>query len=52
MKETNCAAFWDPIFETDFADYIENRYALGQIKLMDDEIPEDEEVNLEFVVEE
>lgn len=52
LKETNCAAFWDPIFETDFDEYIEKRYALGNIKLMDDEIPEDEDEDLEFVVEE
>lgn len=52
LKETNTAEFWDPIFETDFADYIEKRYALGQIKLMvDDEIPEDDDDDLEFVVE-
>ena len=51
LKETNCSEFWDPIFKTDFAEYVEKRYALGNIQLMVDEMPEDDDGDLEFVVE-
>lgn len=52
LKETNCAEFWDPIFETDFDKYVESKYALGQINLTADLSEGDvEDVEYEYVEE-
>lgn len=47
-KDTNCAAFWKPIFEgTDFKDVCHNRYALGEIELINSD-PEDMVSNIDL----
>ena len=52
LKETNNATFWDAIFNgTNFDEWIESRYALGAINLMEDDEPEVLEADMEFVTE-
>lgn len=47
-KDTNCSAFWKPIFEnTDFKEVCHKRYALGETALLTQE-PEDQVSNIDL----
>lgn len=38
LKDTSCSEFWMPVLqETDFMEWVKNRYALGRSKLIEDE---------------